>query len=174
MKKKNPNAVICNECKKELRIGDYPFCSPEGHTTIHSRNAIQGEATVVFRNAKGEYRFPGRSTDKVPKGFKRVELTTQRERDKFEKEFGALQTALLREKLHRDAYEREETFAAHRENLKRLKENSQSEYTKRFVDACFAKYEERKQMGPGNAEAGFYIWSNHHREHGDLVKGDRR
>ncbi len=154
---------VCDTCGAELKIGDYPFCGPSGHTTVYSRNAQQGDATVVFRNAKGEYRFPGRGTDRIPRGFVKVELTTQRERDRFEREFGAQQTALLREKLHNDAKERDDTFAAHRDNLKRIKENG-NEYTKRFVDACLKRQEERERRGPGTSEAGFFIFSNHYRD----------
>jgi hypothetical protein len=150
----------CDECGKKLEIGDYPFCGPSGHATIHSRNAVVAAPTVVFRNAKGEYRFPGRDTDKPPRGFQRVELSTQRSRDRFEREMNQRETQKLRDIEYdkKDAYAR--TVALHRDNLLRIKANSQSEHTKKFVDLCIADSERRMNWSIKD-EAGFHLEHNH-------------
>jgi hypothetical protein len=44
---------------------------------------------VVFRDAKGQYKFPGRDTDPAPKGFEKVTLSTSAQVQKFEREMGA-------------------------------------------------------------------------------------
>jgi len=151
----------CDECGKTLEIGDYPFCGPDGHTTIHSRNAQVAAPTVVFKNAKGEYRLPGRDTDRPPRGFERIELRTQRQRDRFEREFGARETS----RLHDVEYGRHEawkqTFAAHKDRLLEIKKRSSSPVTKGFVDACLRDAEQRANRSVGRHESGFMIESNH-------------
>lgn len=152
----------CDECGAKLRVGDYPYCKDgSGHSTMYSRNAQTAAPTVIFRNRRGEYRLPGRDNDKPPRGFERIELRTQRARDAFEREFGARETA----KLHDVEYGRREaykhTFAKSREKLLEIKNRSQSEYTKKFVDLCIADGERRLAQSVGMSEAGFMVESNH-------------
>jgi hypothetical protein len=150
----------CPNCNQIVRIADWPFCP---HGNAYGRDAQVAAPTVVFRNKKGEWRAPGRDTDKPPRGFVRVELKTQRQKDAFEKEIGAIETAKLRaiEYSKHEAYKA--TVAAHRDNLLRIKANSQSEYTKRFVDVCLADAEKRIAAGGSvRAESGFHIESNHY------------
>ncbi len=153
----NHEATVCEHCEKILKVGDYPFCP---HESIYERNASVAPPTVVFRNAKGEYRFPGRDTDKPPRGFQRVELSTQRSRDRFEKEMNTRETEKLRniEYEKREAYKR--TVDLHMPRLLEIKRNSQSEHTKRFIDVCIADSERRLGRSIKD-EAGFRLEHNH-------------
>lgn len=153
----NHEATVCNYCERILKVGDYPFCP---HGSIYEKNATTAPPTIVFRNSKGEYRFPGRDTDKPPKGFQRVELNTQRSRDKFEREMNTRETQKLRDIEYdkKEAYKR--TVALHMPKLLEIKRNSQSEHTKRFIDVCIADAERR--MGRSvKDEAGFHLEHNH-------------
>jgi len=127
---------------------------------MYSKNATVAAPTVVFRNSKGEYRFPGRDTDKPPRGFQRVELNTQRSRDKFEKEVNARETSKLRDVEYgrREAYKA--TLAAQLPKLQAIKDASQSEHTKKFIDLCIADGERRLNRSIKD-EAGFHLEHNH-------------
>lgn len=150
--------TICNKCGVALVIGDYPFCP---HGSIYNKDAQTASATVVFRNKEGEHRFPGRDTDRPPRGFERIELRTQRQRDAFEREVGKKETARLRdiEYSRREAYK--QTFAMHKDRLIEIKNRSQSPHTKRFVDLCLQDAERRMEANVTKAESGFMIESNH-------------
>lgn len=148
----------CEECGIVMEVSDWPFC-PHGSTA--GRRAQMAPPTVVFRNQKGEYRFPGRDTDRPPRGFQRVELSTQRSRDKFEKEYGGQQTAKIREIEYLEKAAWEQTFREHEPALRAIKDNSQSAYTKNFVDVCFADAKKRMEKSSGKSESEFRIESNH-------------
>ena len=51
-----------------------------------SRLAQGFKPSVIFRDAKGNVQFPGRSADQPPKGYTRVELRSSREVFRFERE----------------------------------------------------------------------------------------
>lgn len=73
--------TLCRRCGRLLEVGDYPFCSGQrsDHGPVRRRSAAGFKPVVVFRNAKGEFSFPGRAEDPAPKGYERVELKTMRE-----------------------------------------------------------------------------------------------
>lgn len=160
-KRKQPNPDACPSCGHILQVGDYPFCNGTGHETIHSRNASTAPPTIVFRNSKGEYRFPGRDTDKPPRGFQRVELSTQRARDRFEKEYGSKQSSELRDVLYRRQEIWERGLEERKKNLRKIAESSSSEHTKKFIEVCLKDAERRQHAGISQMEAGFHIESNH-------------
>ena len=148
----------CSKCGQAMQVADWPFC-PHGSTL--KRNAMIASPTVVFQNKKGEYRLPGRDTDKPPRGYKKVSLSSQRARDRFEKEFGARENEKLRERLRSDKHAFEMNFAKSRPKLMALLENTRSEYTRRFVEVCFRDAERRQAKDVEHAAAGFMIESNH-------------
>jgi hypothetical protein len=82
----------CRECRKRLKIGDFPFCP---HGSVLARDSQGFIPPVVFlctnRRSHAPVLFPGRSDSKPPDGYVRKELRTVAEIRKFEREFGALQ-----------------------------------------------------------------------------------
>jgi len=149
-------AIVCELCNRKVQVGDWPHCP---HGSIYERNATTAAPTVVFRNSKGEYRFPGRDTDKPPRGFQRVELSG-RSADRFEKEMNARETEKLRMVEYGKLEAARHTFAQHKDKLLAIKNNSQSEHTKRFVDLCFADADRRLNRNIKD-EAGFHMEHRH-------------
>ena len=148
----------CDKCQKVMRIGDWPFCDGSGHGNIWARDAQVAEPTVVFRSKDGKYKFPGRSNAPTPRGYKRIELNTQRAKDKFEREFGAQETAKLRENFYREQADWEEKVRANMEGLKQLRDMSPT--GRLMYERCMIDIEQRRRRQP-SGEAGFYIESNH-------------
>lgn len=76
--------VQCSTCGGSYAIGDWPMCggNPENHTRPHGSfapgDALPFTPVVVFKNAKGEMRYPGSSQQAPPPGFVREEITTTR------------------------------------------------------------------------------------------------
>lgn len=153
--KRNNSDCICNNCGAKLRIGDYPFCP---HGNIWARDAQVAAPTVVFRSKSGKYKFPGRADAKTPKGYQRIELNTQRAKDKFEREFGALESAKMRENWAQEQANWEATVAQNMEGLRKLKDMSPQ--GRLLYDQCMADMARRRER-QAPQEAGFYIESNH-------------
>lgn len=70
----------CSVCQQELAIGDWPYCP---HGPAYSRNAQSFDPVLVYRDASGHVRFPGRNSGPAPKGYEPVYLRTRREVDRF-------------------------------------------------------------------------------------------
>ena len=92
------DVVRCGHCRKELQIGDYPYCP---HDPVEPRNASvhASERVVVNVNPQtGEVRIPGRADRAIdPKyaaaGYVRQELNTLAEVRKLEKRHGLVHEA---------------------------------------------------------------------------------
>lgn len=145
----------CDECKKEIPLGGWPWCP---HGDIWNRSAQVATPTVVFRNKKGKYRFPGRANAPTPKGYERIELGTQRAKDKFEREFGARETAKLRQNWYQEQSAWEQTVEHNRKGLEQLRDMSPQ--GRQLYEQCMQDAENRRRRQPPS-EAGFYIESNH-------------
>src|SRR4030095_5220433 len=140
----------CDQCGKLLFKGSWPFCP---HGDVFNRDAQIAAPTVVFRNKSGKYKFPGRSNAPTPKGYERVELNTQRAKDKFEREFGARETAKLKENWAKEQAEWEAKVSENMAGLKQLRDMSPT--GRMMYDRCMQDLEQRRsKSGPG--EAGFY------------------
>ena len=145
----------CDDCGHVMRIGDYPYCP---HESIYVRDAQVATPTVVFRSKSGKYRFPGRANAPTPKGYQRIELNTQRAKDKFEKEFGAAETAKLRENFYREQADWEWKVSQNMAGLEQLRDMSPT--GRMMYEQCMKDIEQRRRREP-SGEAGFYIESNH-------------
>ncbi len=145
----------CSDCGKKLHKGDWPYCP---HGNIWNRDAQVAAPTVVFRNKNGKYRFPGRSNAPTPKGYQRIELSTQRARDKFEREYGAIETAKLRENWYQEQANWEQTLKHNMPGLEKLRD--MSPLGKQYYDQCMADIERRRAQPPPDS-AGFHIETNH-------------
>lgn len=90
--------ILCDDCGKELHVGDYPFCKGDGdhgqHFRQHSTAFDGAETTVVWRNPQtGEVAYPGQNNIAMPdryarRGFERTELRSLRQVEQFEKAHG--------------------------------------------------------------------------------------
>ena len=145
----------CSKCGEKLVKGDWPYCP---HGNARGRDAQVATPTVVFKNKNGKYKFPGRSNAPTPKGYQRIELNTQRARDKFEREFGAAETAKLRENWHQEQIGWEQTLKHNKAGLEYLRDMSPQ--GRQLYDQCMADIAKRREK-PSPGEAGFHIESNH-------------
>lgn len=82
--------TTCGECGREVRIGDWPWCP---HEDTLRRDAQPFDPVLIFKDAQGNVRFPGRNDAPTPEGFRRVELRTVREVRAFEREMNLKETA---------------------------------------------------------------------------------
>ena len=78
----------CSKCGHVMQVGDWPFCGENGHESTYSLNAQRFDPVVVFQDANGNHRVPGRSDVPTPAGYQRVELKTLAEVRRFEREVG--------------------------------------------------------------------------------------
>ncbi len=79
--------TTCSQCGGEIEFGMYPFC-PHGYAL--GREPRQFQPIVVHRKlmADGQYayEYPGHSSDAVPAGYEKVELSTLAQADRFVKD----------------------------------------------------------------------------------------
>lgn len=95
-----PVSDICEKCGQIYRIGDWPFCNPNGgpHGKPYGGTSVQAlhksERPVIYRNPRtGEVRIPPRADMPmnpryVNQGYQRVELETMQSIRNFEKDTG--------------------------------------------------------------------------------------
>ncbi len=86
----------CVNCGEEIRIGHYPFC-PHGKVAKRDASIHTSERVVIYQNAAGEVRIPGRDGPIHPKyvaaGFERKELPNFSDIRKLEKQNGLVHEA---------------------------------------------------------------------------------
>jgi uncharacterized protein YijF (DUF1287 family) len=78
----------CAGCGKTVQIGEWPLCPHGfGNGTLAAGNAQWDDKTavVVFRDAQGKIRYPGRNDLPTPAGCERVVMRSLREVEAFEK-----------------------------------------------------------------------------------------
>jgi hypothetical protein len=158
---------VCEKCQREIRIGDYPFCNgnPSDHGSVRNRKAEFGPPTIVYKNQKGDCWFPTGPESKAPKGYERHELKTQRDRDHFEREINAKETAKLHERIYRDRAEWESTYGQHSKSLEKAEQElRQAGYEPKLIHECLRDYKQRELEYDRKLrdEAGFHIESNHY------------
>lgn len=158
----------CEKCSRELKVGDWPFCngSPSDHGSVRSRGAENGPATIVYKNQKGECWFPTGVRAVPPKGYEKHELKTQRDRDKFEHEINAKETAKLRERVYSDREAWHRTIEENKKSLEDVQTSmKKAGYEPQLIEECLKNYERREKNYDSQlrSEAGFYIESNHFR-----------
>ena len=83
----------CDQCGRELSIGDWPFCP---HGSIHGQTAAvhAKERAVKYYHPEHGWRTPGRTDAPMPErmsrlGFQRVEFESLNELDKHSKATGS-------------------------------------------------------------------------------------
>lgn len=115
----------CDKCSRVLEIGNYPFCNGNklDHGPIRRRKARETATIVLYQDPSDPSKVwnPGIDTPSrtrnAPAGYQRVELRTQRERDKWEKERGKT-LGVSHAQVHRQMVS--EHSAQQREMLARL------------------------------------------------------
>lgn len=76
----------CDQCGETLHVGSWPFCGPNGHGDIYSRDTTTlANPVVIHVSADGTTRFPASADAPLPPGFERRELRTIREIESFER-----------------------------------------------------------------------------------------
>lgn len=90
--------IVCDECGKELSVGEFPFCNGSGYGHGYVQRGVYDppavhptERTVVYENPQtGKIRYPGRNDVPIPQryaeqGYVKKEFTSRRELESFEK-----------------------------------------------------------------------------------------
>jgi len=110
--------MTCKNCKAKLEVGMFPFC--KGNPADHGQPARRAgfRPVVVFRDSAGNVSFPGRSDAKPPKGFERVELTTIRQMEQFERTFNASERSRNQRYVEREQQMSEEARSKLRSDLR--------------------------------------------------------
>lgn len=75
---------ICKDCKKEVRLGEWPFC-PHGFTRTQDAEMAERDATIVFKKRDGSYAYPMRNNAPVPPGCERIVLNSLRKIEQHER-----------------------------------------------------------------------------------------
>lgn len=106
--------TLCASCGHELEIGDYPFCP---HGSIYEGNAQRFDPIILHKSASGEYSFPGSSSDPVPAGYEKIEITNMRQADKYVKEIGEIERSKMSDKREMNRLYFEEQTKERRERI---------------------------------------------------------
>ncbi len=138
---------VCVDCGKERGVGDWPWC-PHGSTRPSYAQSIT--PVVVHQAADGTYRLPGAADAAVPDGFKKVELRTISEIQRFERNMNT-QLRVEAEQIQGRRYgiseeTRRERHSALRQDMARM-----SRYGREFARAAIerANRGERRNTDPG-------------------------
>jgi hypothetical protein len=135
--------MTCNQCGKELQIGDYPFCSaPGGHGSTLPSRAQHFDPIVVHVSHDGEYRFPASTDAPVPAGYAKVEIRTIQEADRISREVNAREDSTLRQVQHQSDAGRAATRARNRAFMNNLRDRM-SPAGRQFLDQA-REYQEQK------------------------------
>lgn len=115
----------CDKCQRVLRIGDFPMCNGNklDHGPLRKKMAQSSGVIVMYQSVADPSKVwnPGIDTPsrtrQAPPGYQRIELKTQRERDKWERERGKI-LGVSHAAAHREMVS--EHSAQQREMLARL------------------------------------------------------
>lgn len=152
----------CSKCGFEYEIGDWPMCP---HGSVFGGRELHSNPTIVYKNAEGKCWFPTGDNAKPPAGFERHELRTVFERDKFEKEVGAKETAALRERIYRDREEWHRTWDHNRNGLEKAREELLAAgYKPELIEHIQENMRQREEAYNRalRSESGFHIEANHY------------
>lgn len=145
--KGNSTSVKCFDCQHEEFVDVPSYVS----------SAQAGEATVVHRDANGNYRFPGRADAAVPAGYERIELRTVAERDRFEREVNVKERTRWEQLQHGKDMAFGGVRAQNRSDL-RTRMQSMSNLGRDFANIAMRHND---NLPRERYEAGFHIESNH-------------
>lgn len=158
---------ICADCGKERGIGDWPWC-PHESTRASYAQAIT--SVVVHQADDGTYRLPGAADAAVPEGFKKVELRTIPEIQRFEREMN-LQLRVETEQVQGRRYEITEGARRVRHALLRQHMKGMTRLGREFArHAMEAANRGRRQ----NTDPGFYVEALHYNQSNREAHRDER
>lgn len=141
---------ICADCGKERGVGDWPFC-PHGSVLPSRAQAIT--PVVVHQAADGTYRLPGAADSAVPEGFKKVELRTIPEIQRFEREMN-LQLRVEAEQVQGRRYGITEEIRRARHAALRAHMQGMSTLGREFARCAIEAANRGRRR---NADPGFYV-----------------
>lgn len=138
----------CGRCTAELSI-----TFDEG-----GYRAQPFEPVVVFRDAAGNVRFPGRTDSSIPEGFQRVELRTSAEVHRFEREMNVRENA--KHDIHAECEERYYN-ELERKNRRELREamRQMTPQGRAFAEEAMRQGDKRPS---GRFDAGFHLPAFHY------------
>ena len=141
---------ICADCGKERGVGDWPWC-PHGYAGTSRAQSIT--PVVVHQAADGTYRLPGAADATVPDGFKKVELRTISEIQRFERNMN-LQLRVEAEQVQGRRYGITETERRARHSALRAHMNGMSTLGREFARAAIEHANRGKRQ---NTDPGFHV-----------------
>ena len=145
----------CNKCGELVHVGDWFNCP---HESIVLKRLSQPPPIVVYRNVKGDIKFPGRSNQPIPKrlrdlGYQRVEIPFNQVHH-LESEMNSV------EKRRYEEYKRKESesFGSIRQQmnseLRQLAQNFSPE-GQDMVRECMKRYSEKSSCP--SYDPGFHL-----------------
>lgn len=112
--------MSCEQCGHEMEIGDYPFCngSKDDHVGPTSTSGSMDPVVVHHNKVTGEFQFPGRTDDAVPRGYDRVEIKSMREYERFRRQWETRETETVHNTIRESRADSEDRAAYRRERLR--------------------------------------------------------
>lgn len=162
--------------QEEVTCGHSKCKSPARyHPSFHytSRSAQPFSPVVIHKDAQGNVRFPGHVNARVPKGFRKVELTTIGEVRQFENEMNArdrvqakefqntrqkfLDGQLAENRRALDAIANGGTWQGVEKDGTPVTRQGLSPKGKRFLDAMREVSRQRQERGRSDSNPQFYV-----------------
>ena len=145
--------MTCNACKKDINLGDWPYCP---HESVFNLTARRFDPIVVHRDAAGNVRFPASTDAPVPEGFQKIEIFDFHHARKLEKEIEQRQT-VASEQFRRT---RQAFLDGQLKENRRVMDHLSSKFTDRGKN-FYAKMREasmaKQAQGPRPISPAFYI-----------------
>lgn len=133
--------TLCAHCNKELEIGDYPFCP---HGSIYEQSAKRFDPIVLHKGPNGEYSFPGNSSDPVPAGYEKIEITNIRQADRYVREIDSKERSKMFDNRENNRLYFEEKTRERRQQVDALLQSGKLSNRARMLAEKAREYADKK------------------------------
>ncbi len=158
---------ICVDCGKDRGVGDWPYCP---HESVLPSRAQSITPVVVHQAADGTYRLPGAAEAAVPDGFKKVELRTIPEIQRFEREMN-LQLRVEAEQVQGRRYGITEPERRARHAALRAHRKGMSTLGREFARSAIEHANRGRRQ---NTDPGFHVEALHYDQSNREPQRDER
>ena len=153
----------CPQCHQTLQIGDHPFCP---HGSILPERAQRFAPIVYFRSPDGKIRLPMRANSRPPKGYEKVELSTRRQVERFEREMNQRERA-EHDQIHHEKSQRDLPITRLRQEANDRLRQLSANFTPQGREAVaylLEKAHRESQSPTPSYDPGFHVEIMHHNQ----------
>lgn len=150
-----PKQVKCEDCGATLQVGDWPFCTKEGHPPARPASAFFAPM-AVFKGPQGQVWIPPSTQSKPPKGFVREEINNRRQAEALCKDLGEKDRAKFNDAQRREREFFEKNFSRNRAEIMKMYEGVDDPKVREFMDVTMREMDRRDREAHSYSPAVYF------------------